>query len=68
VDVLLLGLAHARLTCALVVEPFAAVSKNCEDEIIVFSQAAPTVRAEKVFEKGLPVAGCQLSDASGSRY
>ncbi len=49
--------SHANVTCALVDSWLGAVSPYCEDEEVVSSTAAPSVRAGKLFENQLSVAG-----------
>ena len=43
----LLPLSHADVTRALVRYRLGAVSPNCEEQVVVCSQAAPSVRAGK---------------------
>jgi len=52
-----LAISPTNVTCALAETKAGAVSTNCEDEVVVSSEAAPSVQ-----EVQLPVVSCQLSD------
>ena len=51
-------MSHTSVTCALARERLDAVSVNCEDEAVVSSEAAPSVRAGKALWR--PVASSRL--------
>jgi|SRR5208283_86889 len=60
------GSITRKLTCALAHYQLCAVSVKCEDEALVSSRPSPSVWVgEKLFEKQLPVVGCQSPDQEG---